>query len=164
MSHGKRWKKRQSARRRGVILLVALGLLALFTVVVLTFVIVARQHQQAAIAQNKGKSYDAAYEEHLNQAALQILRGTSSAGSVLGPHSLLEDLYGSGLKATIAPADSQLANGGFKDAQLEFAMGATGKGGMMYIKLSQAQMKPPINVTPPNSPVGTGVFESIRGY
>jgi hypothetical protein len=159
-SRSQRSSPRRHRRRRAVILLVVLGMLALFTVVVLTFVIVARQHQQASVAQAKGKQYDDAYEEHLNQAALQILRGTNNGMSVLGPHSLLEDLYGSGLNSEIAGTSAQLPNGGFLAGAMnvEFAMGATGRGGMMYIKLAQAQMKPPVGLS------ATGVFESIPGY
>lgn len=93
-SRRRRRTHRGGADRRGVILLVVLGMLALFTVVVLTFVIVARQNMTSANAALRSKFYDDGYEEHLNQAALQIIRGTGNTNSVIGPHSLLEDMYG----------------------------------------------------------------------
>ena len=88
--------------RRGVILLVAMSMLALFMMVVVTFVLVARQHKQSSIAAQRHKHYDPAYEDHLNEAMLQIVRGTTNPRSVIGPHSFLEDLYGSdGITGTL---------------------------------------------------------------
>src|SRR5687768_970191 len=153
-----RARRGRPSRRRGVILLVVLGLLALFTVIVLTFVIVARQTHQQSVIKARKHHYDESHEELLNQAALQVIRGTTSPTSVLGPHSLLEDLYGSGLSSEIAgiaaPATYILPpNGGFRAGNFpEFVMGEFGRGGMMYIKLAQAQIKP------------NGPFEAIPNY
>lgn len=81
--------------RRGIILLFVLGLLALFSLVAVTFVVVARIHKRsthfAAQIERTGDSPD----QLLRQAALQVVRGTNNPRSVLRPHSLLEDLYGS---------------------------------------------------------------------
>src|SRR5690349_9784866 len=85
---------RQRMDRRGIILLFVLALLALFSLVALSYVIVARQArrgaQSAAVVERRGTSG----ADLLDLALGQIVRGTDDPQSVLGPHSLLEDLYG----------------------------------------------------------------------
>ncbi|MBL9122061.1 MAG: hypothetical protein JNG90_00405 [Planctomycetaceae bacterium] len=93
-----------SAPRRGIILLFVLALLALFSLVTVTFVLVARQSKlsagQAAAGERTGNA--GLVPSQLDFAAMQALRGTRIPTSVLQNHSLLEDMYGSdGVLATV---------------------------------------------------------------
>ncbi len=84
------------ARREGVILLVVLGLLALFALVGVTFVITASQHRTGATAAAGVERYQDPYDAELNIVMEQVLYGTLNRYSVIGPHNLLEDMYGIG--------------------------------------------------------------------
>ncbi len=80
--------------RRGVLLLVVLGLLAMFGTggrgVYNPFRPgAAERKDHAARRPDLGSA-----EKTLNEAMMQIARGPSNPVSVLGPHSLLEDMYG----------------------------------------------------------------------
>ncbi len=87
----RRWASRS---RRGVILLVALALLSLFSVIALTYVLVASQFRRTARSSAAASLRAQDTTALLDQAVLQVLSGTRNPRSVLGPHSLLEDLYG----------------------------------------------------------------------
>ncbi|MBN2023001.1 MAG: hypothetical protein JW809_09415 [Pirellulales bacterium] len=80
--------------RRGVLLLVVLGLLAMFGLVGLTFVMLANHEQRGAQAQSRADLYADPADDLVGQAMLQVLRGSNDPQSVLRTHSLLEDLYG----------------------------------------------------------------------
>lgn len=80
--------------RRGVILLVVLGLLALFTLVTITFVVSSSQHRRGAVAAHRVEQLGDPPEALLNAALYQVIRGPRNPASVMGPHSLLEDIYG----------------------------------------------------------------------
>lgn len=80
--------------RRGVLLLIVLGLLALFALVGITFVMLTSHERRSAEASRRADRYAEPADTLLNQALMQVLRGTENPSSVLGPHSLLEDLYG----------------------------------------------------------------------
>lgn len=125
-ARGEGSKRRGRRDRQGIVLLVVMAMLALFSVIVLTFVIVARQHKQSADAALRNKSYDDGYEDQLNQAALQILRGTTNPLSVMGPHSLFEDMYGDGkLNTTLTAAASYVTNSNQNLVQLSISGGST---------------------------------------
>ena len=81
-------------RRKGVILLVVLGLLALFTLVAITFVIVASQARRGALIASKAQQQGTPPDVLVRRAILEIARGSHNPYSVIGPHSLLEDMYG----------------------------------------------------------------------
>ena len=81
--------------RRGVLLLVVLGLLTIFTLLAVTFVIVARQSAIASREQIKAEQREDPPQVLLNSALMQVLRGTDDRRSVIGPHSISEDMYGS---------------------------------------------------------------------
>ena len=98
----RRTRRFQRDARRGVLLLVILGLLAMFALVAVAFVVITSQAQRAAKqTQRVDEQYDPP-EETLHQAALQLFRGSTSPGSALGPHSLLEDMYGKSVEGTMA--------------------------------------------------------------
>lgn len=85
---------RAHSARGGVILLIALAVLALFGLLALAFVLVAMHHQRTAAIAARAAQYPDNPQQTLDEALLQVLRGTDSPRSVLRPHSLLEDMYG----------------------------------------------------------------------
>lgn len=85
---------RQSNRRRGVLLLVIMGLLAMFGMVLIAFVMVAAQHSRTSRSHARIDMERETPEKLADQAVRQLIRGTNNALSAVGPHSLLEDLYG----------------------------------------------------------------------
>jgi hypothetical protein len=80
--------------RRGVLLLLVLGLLALFGLVAVAFVVVTGHAQRSSKTMQRIDQTLEQPEKILNEAMMQIARGPSNPVSVLGPHSLLEDMYG----------------------------------------------------------------------
>ena len=93
--------------RRGVILLIVLGVLVIFSLAVLMFVISARQHKTSSQSQHKVERYDANHGSLLEQGLGQLLSGSPIPSSALKEHSLLEDIYGhESLPAT--PSDPSL--------------------------------------------------------
>lgn len=77
-----------------MILVVVLGLLTMMALALLTYVLVAAQAKRTARASAYVERRGDPPQALLHQAALQVIRGTNEPTSVLGPHSLLEDLYG----------------------------------------------------------------------
>src|SRR3972149_239886 len=80
--------------RRGVLLLVVLGLLAMFGLVAVAFVLLSGQAQRSAKNMQRVDQTLEEPEKLLNEAMMQVARGPSNPVSVVGPHSLLEDIYG----------------------------------------------------------------------
>jgi len=89
--------------RRGVLLLVVLGLLAMFGLVATTFVLLAGHERRGAEAQRRVGQFSDPPENLTHQVLLQVLRGSNNPASVLGPHSLLEDVYGPPAATTYEP-------------------------------------------------------------
>ncbi|MGA2799142.1 MAG: hypothetical protein ABSE63_16305, partial [Thermoguttaceae bacterium] len=79
---------------RGVLLLLVLALLALFALVAVAFVIISGQSQRSAKIMQRVDQTLEEPQKLLNEAMMQVARGPSNRVSVLGPHSLLEDMYG----------------------------------------------------------------------
>ena len=84
----------QRDRRHGVVLLVMLGLLATFTLIVTTFVVSAGHFRRGATAASRAEITGDQPEVLLQQALMQVVRGSNHPLSAIGPHSLLEDVYG----------------------------------------------------------------------
>ncbi|MGA2061226.1 MAG: hypothetical protein ABSG67_12140, partial [Thermoguttaceae bacterium] len=82
--------------RRGVLLLLVLALLALFALVAVAFVIISGQSQRSAKNMQRVDQTLEEPQKLLNEAMMQLARGPSNPVSVMGPHSLLEDVYGNG--------------------------------------------------------------------
>ena len=98
--------------RRGIIIIVVLGLLTIFTLLALTFVVIANQAQRAAQVAAEVEVTADPPEKLLNTALYQALRGSNNLRSVMGPHSLLEDIYGSGyLLGRVNAAPASVAGG-----------------------------------------------------
>ena len=85
---------KRSNHRRGVLLLVIMGLLAMFGMVLIAFVMVAGQHSRTSRSHARIDMELETPQKLADQAVRQLIRGTNNALSAVGPHSLLEDLYG----------------------------------------------------------------------
>jgi hypothetical protein len=81
-------------RQRGVILLVALGVLLVFALAVVMFVISARQHKATSRAYQRQERYDVNFESQLESAAMVFLRDTNNKSCSIIDHGLLHNLYG----------------------------------------------------------------------
>ncbi len=80
--------------RRGVLLLVVLSLLMLFSLVAVTFVLVSSRHYDATRYAIKNEQTGDDPSQLLDNVFAQCIRGTNDPQSVIGPHGLLEDMYG----------------------------------------------------------------------
>jgi hypothetical protein len=80
--------------RRGALLLVVLGLLAMFGLVAVALVVLATHARHGSFAVSLIDSAANPPRQDLNKAAMQIFRGSNSPCSVMGAYSLLEDMYG----------------------------------------------------------------------
>lgn len=84
----------RSSRRRGVILLVLLGMLALFAATAFAFVVIASHANRAAKSlQNAGREVFSPRLD-LEEGLRQVLRDTVVPASAVRGHSLMLDLYG----------------------------------------------------------------------
>lgn len=80
--------------RRGVVLLIVISLLMLFSLVAVTFAIVAGQFKHAAVASAKQEMVGDPPKKDLDTVMYTLLRDTTTRSSLQG-HSLLKDLYDS---------------------------------------------------------------------
>jgi hypothetical protein len=78
----------------GVILLVMLGLLSIFTLVAVTFVVSAGHARRGARAASTAEQMGDPFDVLLNQAMMQVVRGSNHPQSAIGPWGILEDMYG----------------------------------------------------------------------
>ncbi len=88
------WPLATSSPRRGVLLLVVLSLLMLFSLIAVTFVLVAGRHYDATRYAIRNEQVGDDPRQLLDEVFAQCIRGTNNPHSVIGPHSLLEDMYG----------------------------------------------------------------------
>jgi hypothetical protein len=84
----------RSRSRRGVLLLIILSILVLFSVVAVTFALVSSQYRRTSMAMPTRDRYAIDYKSQLDDAAKQLFRGSNNPNSALSIHSLLEDMYG----------------------------------------------------------------------
>jgi hypothetical protein len=83
-----------STNRRGILLLMVLGLLAMFGMVAVAFVVLSSQTMKSAKGQLRKQQTYFPPANDTNEALMQLLRGTVNPISKMGSHSLLEDIYG----------------------------------------------------------------------
>jgi hypothetical protein len=109
----------QHGNRRGVLLLLMLCLLMLFATMGVTFVLLAGQYRKGSAAHPRLEQCAINYHNQLNDAAMQVFRGSNNPQSVLSIHSLLEDFYGndsisyaSARNVTVKSAVSPQVDGG----------------------------------------------------
>ena len=80
-----------------MLLLLVLALLAMFGLIAVAFVVISGQAQRSAKSiERMGLSEDASTGARplLQQAAMQVFRGSTNPASVMGAHRLLEEMYG----------------------------------------------------------------------
>ncbi len=82
------------APRCGILLLGVIGLLVLVSLLAITWVVAARHQKAVSRSTVRHRRWDQRWERALDEALGQVVRGTNNPLSVIGPHSLLEDLYG----------------------------------------------------------------------
>lgn len=80
--------------RRGMILLIVLGMLALFSLLAVTYVVFSSQSKTASIALANSSYRGTNSSTLMNQVVKQVVRGTKDKRSGLWGQSILEDLYG----------------------------------------------------------------------
>ena len=80
--------------RRGQLLLVILAMLTMFTLIAVTLVVITSQARRSATAMAKIDQAAEPPRQLLNEGMRQVVRGSNNPGSVIGPHSLLETMYG----------------------------------------------------------------------
>ena len=93
---------KRSNARRGVLLIVILGLLAMFALIAVAFVVLTGRALQGAKQGQRFDEYPKWPRRDINRAFMQVVRGpngkfhggTGRWMSAIGPHCLLEDLYG----------------------------------------------------------------------
>lgn len=83
-------------RSKGLILLVVLGMLALFGLLAVTYVVFASQSRASSVALARRNIRESKNKNPLFQEAIkQLIRGTTDPASSVYGHDLLGDLYGS---------------------------------------------------------------------
>jgi hypothetical protein len=143
-----------AAARRGVILLVLLGILALFGATAFAFLVIASHGNRAAKSLQKVDRVALSPQRDLEEAMYQVLRGSNNNTSVLRSHSLLDDIYGG----------SWL--GGW--VVNRFSLAPTDAGGWVNPKGLPAHLLPGTATDPPNEYVsvlgGGQIIEFTAGY
>ncbi|QDT60246.1 hypothetical protein SV7mr_27660 [Stieleria bergensis] len=139
--------------RRGIVLLLVLGMLSLFTVLIISFVVFSSQ-SAATSASNRVKSETVIPIKMATQTALeQLVSGTSNHRSALYRNSLLEDVYGGSYQMRVGhsrPNPSRPANA---------PLAARTPGGLLLLPLDEGTGEPqttlfkvPTNLVPWNEP------------
>lgn len=103
--------------RRGVLLLLVLAMLAMFGLLAISFVVISGQAKRGAEAVSKKLRVEDSPRELMNEAILQILRGTTTTSGI-GPHSLLEDIYGGQSAYGVVQSVSGVAGGQLLNVQI----------------------------------------------
>ncbi len=86
--------RHSNLRQRGLILLIVLSMLTLFSLLAISYVVFSGQSRSANFGIARRDFHGMKGAEVIDEAMKQILRGTSGNISAVGPHSLLADLYG----------------------------------------------------------------------
>lgn len=81
-------------RRQAIILLVVLGMLALFSLLAATYIIFSARSRQASFAIGRREARDNDPKPLLDEAIGQVIRGSGSNASSMFMHSMLDDYYG----------------------------------------------------------------------
>lgn len=98
--------------RRAIILLVVLGMLALFSLLTATYIIFTARARTSATSIGRRETRKLDSQVLLDQALGQVLRGTNIPDSSLVGHSLLEDFYGrDGLAGKVLDLNSRDGSG-----------------------------------------------------
>ncbi len=80
--------------RQGLVLLVVLGMLALFSLLTVTYVVFASQTKSTSIAMSRRFIHQPSYRPLFEESIKQLIRGTTDTGSAMWGTDMLGDLYG----------------------------------------------------------------------
>ncbi len=112
--------------RRGVLLLMILALLAMFGLIAVAFVVLTGHAKRDARTVQRIDLVTDPPQKTLQQAAMQILRGSNNTASVIGAHSLLEDMYGNNAATgTITIVSNTVCGGQLIEFTFAWSAGAT---------------------------------------
>ncbi len=114
---------KNSQSRRGALLLVILGLLAMFGLVAVALVVLCTQEKRSSYAARLIDQAADPPQRTLDEALRQIVRGSNNPGSVMGPHSLLETMYGNTTISGTINGVSPLCNGQLLELALSTSAG-----------------------------------------
>lgn len=81
-------------QRRGIILLVVLGMLAFLSVLVVTYVVFTSRSRQSAFAIANSEYRQPMHREMIDNAMMKLLRGTNDSSDAFFGEDLLSDVYG----------------------------------------------------------------------
>lgn len=88
-------KRQNEIRRKGVVLLLVLGLMAMFAISVLSYMIVtSNMAETAQNAQKLDATLDVPVQDDVNVALRSLLIGSNNQANPIGPFSILENMYG----------------------------------------------------------------------
>lgn len=88
-------KRRNETRRRGVVLLLILGLMAMFAISVLSYMVVTTNMAETARnAQKNDSVFDQPSENDVDAAIRNLVVGTNNPSNPIGPFGVLENMYG----------------------------------------------------------------------
>ncbi len=117
--------KNHVSQPKGLILLVVLGMLALFSLLSVTYVVFASQSRASSVALARHSIRDSKTKDPLFQEAImQLIRGTTDLNSAINGHSLLGDLYGD-IESAPFPLSSATRMLSIRDVQFNATTGAT---------------------------------------
>ncbi|MCA9122872.1 MAG: hypothetical protein H6822_27410 [Planctomycetaceae bacterium] len=87
--------RHSTKRNRGVVLLIVLSLLVLFTIMAVTFVVVSASYRDGAVASSRYRRVGDDPRRLLDASMYALVRGTRDENSSFRGHELLRDFYGS---------------------------------------------------------------------
>lgn len=146
-------KRKFRRRQRGVVLLVVLSLLTLFTLLMVTFIIVSGQYRQSALSAARVSRVEPSPTKLLDNATFTLLRDSNDPKNPIRFHSLLFDMYGGdGFVGEIA--SNGVGNVGY------FASASDGTGGNFFDLRIKVQAPNPL---PPATPTTAGEPLDLAG-
>jgi hypothetical protein len=134
--------------RRGVLLILVMALLALFALVAVAFVIISGQSQRSAKNLQRVDQVLEDPQKLLGEAMMQVARGSNNPASIIGPHSLLEDIYGNTSRVGAVVVNTSypvfsVAGGQLIQIGVPWPIPDSDKGALPTLKLSDAPVRSP---------------------
>ncbi len=118
-----KFSRRSQADRQGIILLVVLGMLTLFSILAVSYLVFTSRQRAASISIQRIENNAVDSKSYVENALIKLLVGTDGPESSLWGHDLLGDLYGSrdAVEAEIETPSSY--QGGNRDCAPQILMG-----------------------------------------